>query len=370
MSDDVATVRQDPAEDLAEYTTDGKVRHLSMDEPVDRKLAKIIGPKFAEYRKRWDAANSFALETDFPLFLHIELSQICNLRCPMCTHGIPEVRKRYITREKLGWDLYERIILEGEEHGCPSMSPQGIDEPLLTPDIERYIRFAADHGYLDIMMNTNATLLTEERAKRLLDAGLTRLRFSLDAATKETYEKVRLGATYEVTHQNIERFLELKRKGGYILPLIGVNFCKTKLNEHEESLFIQKWEQAVDMVTIQEFIPPDTDGDYSAFYPAKSKLREEMAFEFRCVQPWQRVVIRNTGEVCPCCAMFSNDLSLGNAQEHSIAELWNGPQMRDLRAIHKAGHYARNAVCLKCVKSILGPTLTGRTRSSVAARPS
>src|SRR3989338_9393967 len=113
---------------LAECTTDGKVRHLSLDEPIDRKLAKIIGPKFAEYRQRWNAANSFELETTFPLFLHVELSQICNLRCPMCTHGIPEVRQKYITRAKLGWELYQRIILEGEEHGCPSTSPQGIDD--------------------------------------------------------------------------------------------------------------------------------------------------------------------------------------------------------------------------------------------------
>ena len=343
------------AQPSAEYTTDGKVRHLSMDEPIDRQLTKLLGPRFAAYRERWDAANRFELETTFPLFLHIELSQVCNLRCPMCTHGVPDARKRYITKAKLGWELYTRILLEGQEHACPSMSPQGIDEPLLNPELERSIRFAADHGYLDIMMNTNATLLTEERSRRLLDAGLTRLRFSLDAATKETYEQVRIGANYETTHRNIERFLQLKRQGGYALPVVGVSFCKTKLNEHEEAAFIARWERLVDMVTIQEFIPPDTEGDYSAFYPSKSKLREEMAFAFRCVQPWQRVVIRNTGEVCPCCAMFSNDLSLGNAREHTIAELWNSPAMRELRAIHKAGHYARNDVCLKCVNSIIKP---------------
>lgn len=366
MGNPTAGAGTDEADPMATYTTDGKVRHLSTDEPIDRKLTRLIGPKFAEYRKRWDLANTFQLETDFPMFLHVELSQICNLRCPMCTHGIPDIRKKYITRDRLGWEMYERLILEGEEHGCPSMSPQGIDEPLLTMDLERYIRFAADHGYLDIMMNTNATLLTEERARTLLDSGLTRLRFSLDAATKETYEKVRLGAKYEATHKNIETFLELKRKGGYDLPVIGVNFCKTRMNEHEEEAFIKKWEHVVDMVTIQEFIPPDTEGDYSAFYPSQSKLREEMTFEFKCVQPWQRVVIRNTGEVCPCCAMFSNDLALGNVREHSVAELWQGPKMRELREIHKAGEYARNEVCLKCVKAIIKPVMqqgTGRTIS-------
>ena len=352
--------------EMAQYTTDGKVTHLSLDEPVDRKLTKIIGPRFAEYRKRWNAANSFELETDFPLFLHIELAQVCNLRCPMCTQGIPELRKKYITKERLGWEAYTKIILEGEEYGCPSTSPQGTEEPLLDPDLERYIRFAADHGYLDIMMNTNATLLTEERSRTMLDAGLTRLRFSLDAATKETYERVRLGGKYDVTHRNIERFLELKRQRGYVLPLTGVSFCKMSVNEHEEELFIKKWEHLVDFVTIQEFIPPDTEGDYSSFYPSRSKLRDDMEFEFHCVQPWQRVLVRSTGDVTPCCAMFSQDLSLGKVGEHTIHELWNGPKMRELREIHKAGQYARNEVCLKCVKSIIRPNLT---RGSTASLP-
>ena len=56
------------------------------------------------------------------------------------------------------------------------------------------------------MLNTNGTMLSEELARKFLKSGATRLRFSLDAATKETYEKVRLGAKYETTMKNIERF--------------------------------------------------------------------------------------------------------------------------------------------------------------------
>jgi radical SAM protein with 4Fe4S-binding SPASM domain len=337
---------------LSEYTTDGKVRHFSADQSIDEKLTGILGPKFAEYRRRWDAANAFELETDFPLFLHVELSQICNLRCPMCLQGTPETRKKHFTRDQLGWDLYRKIVLEGQTYGCPSISPQGFNEPLLTPDLERYIRFAAEHGFIDIMMNTNGTLLNESRARKLLDAGLTRLRFSLDAATKETYEKIRRGAHYEVTHRNIERFLELKRQGGYALPLVGVNFCKTRLNEHEEALFIHKWEKVVDMVAVQEFIPPDAEMDYSAFYPTQSKLREEICSGFQCVQPWQRVMVRNTGDVCPCYAMCSEDFVLGNIRTETISKLWAGPKMRRLRAIHKAGRYRDDEACLKCVELV------------------
>ncbi|MBI2936089.1 MAG: SPASM domain-containing protein [Chloroflexi bacterium] len=335
------------------YTTDNKVVHLSKEEEVNEKLTRIIGQKFAEYRKLWDAANAFQLETDFPLFLHIELAQVCNLRCPYCTHGDPIARAKYIKKARLDWPTYTRVILEGEEHGCPSMSPQGIDEPLLNKKLEEHILFAHKHGYMDIMMNTNATHLTEERSRKLLESGLTRLRFSLDAATPETYKKVRIGANFDNVHRNIDRFLEVKAKGGYQLPIVGVSFCRTKLNEHEVEAFVARWENAVDIVTVQEFIPPDTEADYSRFYPTNSRVRDDMMVGFKCVQPWQRVVIRNTGEVCPCCAMFSNDLSVGNVRDHTIHELWNSPAMKQLRGLHKAGNYWENPICLKCVNSIL-----------------
>ena len=144
------------------------------------------------------------------------------------------------------WSTYEKIILEAEKYDCPSLNPQGINEPLLDQDLENYIKFASNHGFIDIMMNTNATLLSEERCTRLLESGLTRLRFSLDAATKETYEKIRVGAKFESVIEKIEQFLEIKERGGYELPVVGVNLVKMKMNEHEIDQFVDMWKDKVD----------------------------------------------------------------------------------------------------------------------------
>ena len=40
------------------------------------------------------------------------------------------------------------------------------------------------------MLNNNGSALVEKRAKSILDSGLTRLRFSLDASNPETFKKV------------------------------------------------------------------------------------------------------------------------------------------------------------------------------------
>ena len=331
------------------YTTDGKVRWFTNETDVNDKLSSLLGESFVEYRKQWDAANRFELESNFPLFLQIETNQLCNLKCPSCPIGTPEAHEKYISSEKMSWETYQKIILEGEKYGCPSCEPQGTNEPLLDHDLEKQIKFASDHGFIDIMLNTNATLLSESRTRSMLKSGLTRIRFSLDAATKETYEKVRLGGKYDVTMNNIERFLEIKKEEKYELPVVGVNFCKTKFNEHEEEKFVEKWIDKVDFIVIQEFQAPELENDYTEFLPTQSDYREVLQNNFRCQQPWQRVLVRSSGEVCPCCAFFSEELSLGNLKEHSIHELWNGKEMHDLRQLHKSGNFAENSWCKKCV---------------------
>ena len=160
-------------ESTTTYTTDNKVTMYSTEEDVNERLTSIIGEKFVDYRKKWDSVNKFELETEFPLYLQVELHQICNLRCPMCSITIPEANSKYITQEHMDWNLYEKIILEGEKYDCPSLNPQGVNEPFLQQNIEDHIKFAANHGFIDIMMNTNGTLLSEERSQKILDSGLS-----------------------------------------------------------------------------------------------------------------------------------------------------------------------------------------------------
>tara|TARA_Y100000310_G_scaffold344488_1_gene457522 strand:+ start:4310 stop:5386 length:1077 start_codon:yes stop_codon:yes gene_type:complete len=335
------------------YTTDKKVMMYSTESNVNNKLASILGQEFVEYRQKWDAVNRFELETNFPLYLQIELNQICNLRCPTCSITVPEAKMKYVTQEKMDWKLYEKIILEGEKYNCPSLNPQGVNEPLLIDNMEDYIKFASRHGFIDIMMNTNATLLSEERSQKLLDSGITRLRFSLDAATKETYEKTRVGGNYEKVMENIERFITMRNNGEYELPLVGVNFCKTSLNEHEEELFIEKWHETADFISIQEFIPPETENDYSDFFPKNSEFRNDMLINgFKCDQPWNRLYVHSNGQVCPCCAFFNSELEVGNISEDSLYNFWNSESMKNMRALQKNGEFWKNSWCKKCVMSI------------------
>ena len=71
-----------------EYSTDGKVRHLSQEDDINVKIGKILGQKFIDYRKQWDDANNMKIITEFPLFLQLDMNQVCNYKCPHCIMDI------------------------------------------------------------------------------------------------------------------------------------------------------------------------------------------------------------------------------------------------------------------------------------------
>ena len=352
------------------YTTDGKVTLLSNDEDINVKLAKIIGPRFTKYREDWDKANKMELVTDFPLFLHLDMNQECNYKCPHCIIGTPKEVSEYYDGDYLNFNDYKKIIDEGAEHNCPSVEPQGNNEPFLIKNLHEYFYYAHKKGFIDIMLNNNGSALTKKRAEQLLDSGLTRLRFSLDAFSPETYKKVRVGSIpLPRVIKNIEYFLELKEKRNYKLPIVGVNFCVMSHNEHEVEDFVNFWKSKVDIVAIQRFVPPipNSEGQapekYKKYYSTK-QINEPPIDEFKCVQPLQIVMIKND-KIGPCCVSFNKNLILGSIHTTSIYDAWHSQKMNKIRQMHKEGKFYLDKTCSDCVNLIYPTNKLAKKRKPV-----
>ena len=65
---------------------------------------------------------------------------------------------------------------------------------------------------LDLKLNTNATVLTEEKSRQILDAKFSEVVFSVDAGTKETYESIRVLGKFERVVNNIKKFNEIRER--------------------------------------------------------------------------------------------------------------------------------------------------------------
>lgn len=323
------------------------VSNYSRHGDINDYLGEIIGPEFDEYREIWNKAHNLEIETNFPTYLSLETLMKCNYRCTMCTYSDPKEVKKIRYKEQLSDELYDKIIYEVNKHNCPSMGFNMLNEPLLDKKIIKRIKLASDAGIIDSRMNTNASLLTEEKAEEIVDSGLTRLLVGLDAFTPDTYKKVRIGGDFDLVMRNVDNFLKIREKKGKKLPILRVSFVRLSINEMEIADFIDHWKNRADLVAIQEYQPPFDNDEYVGKH-AVSKL---MPKDYTCPQPHERMVIKGNGNLYPCCAQYNHTLVMGNLQENSIQEIWTSEHWKKMRRHMKERTWEQLETCKKCLQS-------------------
>lgn len=315
----------------------------------EQRLADVYGDRYTEYRRQYRAAGSFEYEPAFPLHLMLEQTYLCNLRCPMCIQGLPGERKRFApSTNRMPWEVFERVVLEGERHGCPSIAMHVNDEPLLVKDLPERIAFAKAHGFMEIYMTTNGVLFTEEKVRQVIEAGVTHILFSVDAATAETYDKIRLGGDFPKVQAAIGMVVRHREREASALPIVRASFVQNRLNEHETQAFMETFGALADYVEVQGF--SSYYGHTDHMIPTKAAHVED----FTCNEPWRKLIVRANGDVLPCCTFYGYEIVLGNLRESSLFDLFNSSDMKQIRADFARGIYTGSA-CGACSKSLYTP---------------
>jgi radical SAM protein with 4Fe4S-binding SPASM domain len=309
-------------------------------------LTRLYGKRYIDYRRNYQAAGSFTNEYNFPLYIMLEQSYKCNMRCISCIHGYPELRNKYKSRvPMMPWSLFEKIVLEAEMHGCPSISTHNNDEPLLIKDLSKRISFAKNHGFMDIIMTTNGTLFNDDIIKEIIESDVTRILFSLDAMSKETYDVVRPGGDFNKVIDVISKTISYRYKIGKILPMIRVSFVVNKYNQHEVAEFVEKYSSIVDYIDIQPLL---VLSDYTEYLIPEGADKIE---NFKCNAPWRVAVIRPDGDVLPCPNFYGAEIVLGNVTHNSLYKIFNSKRAKDFRMACKEGNYS-SVGCKKCTSNI------------------
>lgn len=297
--------------------------------------------RFRDYRKDWDSIELIPKL----LFLLLETTSKCNLKCPMCLHSTG-----YDNSEYMSDDLFNVALNSIEDMKIPSISMNYSNEPLLDDSIvQRINRVSGLDCVLDTFMNTNATLLTEQKSEEILNSKLTRLLIGFDAFTEETYKKIRIGAEYEKVFTNIQNFIKMKKKMKKRLPVLRISLVKLSINEHEINDWLAFWKNKVDQACIQEYVTPVIDSSKD-FLLAHSNLRKINKKESEtCIEPFKKCVIRSNGDILPCCSYLAAKIPIGNIKEDTLRGAWYGKQAEEIRELFKQNTWREHRVCGKCL---------------------
>ena len=297
-----------------------------------KNLFKKDDQRFNEYRKRWNEWPKSFYVGEYPIFIDIEVTSACNLKCDFCATTF---RGKTIKKGFISFEIIKKIIDEGADNDLFGVKFNIRGEPLLHPQIHEFVKYAKQKNLIDVYFNTNAILLGEDVAKKLIDSGLDRLSISFEGYTKSVYEKYRIGANYEKVLSNIENIQSLKRKLGVEHPKVRIQ--TVMLPELEETFDEYKkfWAERVDEVGFL---------DYKEMKIKKRNIK----YPWACPQIWQRMAIWWNGTILPCNHDDDGLLVLGNVRTSTIKEVWNSNKLNNIREMHKKGNAHEIQACDGC----------------------
>jgi sulfatase maturation enzyme AslB (radical SAM superfamily) len=287
-------------------------------------LENLISIKLPNFRSVWNATLN---ELSFRMglihswrltSLSIEITNHCDLRCRMCPVNQSMTRpKRF-----MDFEFFKHIIDDNPQLEFVLVFQWG--EPLLHKDLPKMVEYCSKRD-IRTMITSHGHLLTEKLSEELIDAGLTRITFSVDGVG-ETYTKIR-GKDYEELKKKALAFKNIRdrKKNPLKIDSSMVVFDET---EQDIERYKEEWSKIVDRV---QLIPCLTSGKRVS----------------KCRELWRgTLVVLSDGRVTICCADYDGNLIVGDARKESLRKIWNGVAIRKLRKEHIAREFP--SICASC----------------------
>jgi radical SAM protein with 4Fe4S-binding SPASM domain len=223
-------------------------------------------------------------------------------------------------------ETFYKIISDGKQMGIKYCSPFMNGEPFVFPRIWEWLDYLVKERML-FSIYTNGEYVDVDRLKRY-EKNLWYLNVSINAATKETYDKVMRGPDYnEVIHNTNRLKNELRKK-------IYVSFVECDENAHEIGLFKTIWGKSAKVTR------------YSNYTGDRHCLLEKHGKKVPCYPLLHQIAILWNGDVVPCCMDYNAKMVQGNIHNDSLYDIWMG--MENMRKSHQIGNLIDYPICQAC----------------------
>ncbi len=295
-----------------------------------------VVPRYLVHRYRYEMYPQLHIIDDYPPYLQIEPTSRCNYRCVFCYETDPTFTKRSSGfMGSMSIDLFKRVVDEAQGNvEFISLASRG--EPLLCPDIEAMLAYTPGK-FLNLKLNTNASLLDERGCHAILQSGVKTVVFSADAAREPLYSQLRVGGKLDEVLTNIERFQRLREtrypNRNIITRVSGVKFS----DEQDLDSMEQLWGGLVDQVAFVKYNPWE-----NTYMQPKNDLIAP------CSDLWRRMFVWWDGKVNPCDVDYKSTLSVGNLLKSSLSKLWVGAEYSGLRETHLSSNRSGIEPCSRC----------------------
>ncbi len=341
----------------------------------------------AEYRLPEESPRG-AIVNGGPKVVFIEVTNRCNLLCETCPHT-------YFQREPLkSLSLQEFMHIAEQFPQMKRALLHGIGEPLLNRELPEIIKYLKGRD-VEVIINSNGTLLTPAWQEKLIESGLDQYRCSIDGAKDETYARIRGANLLPKLKQGLGGLVKAKERLGEKNPLISIWCVATRENLQELPDLLRLAAQlGVPEVYMQRLVyfarEPEKqygmarndltffgkdENDEDRIIEECTMLSRELGINFlasggrdpinslaaarpsdftpwqACMRPWTTAYVTANGNCLPCCiSPFATDdyksLILGNLFERPFSKIWNETSYQKFRMDLLSDH--PHKACASC----------------------
>jgi MoaA/NifB/PqqE/SkfB family radical SAM enzyme len=282
-----------------------------------------------------------------PPRVQIQTQSGCNGRCVFCPNE--DTLKEEMAHGKMSPDLFHKIIDELAETKPRRVMLYLQNEPLADKRMPQFVEYTAKAiPDTTTLITTNGTYLTEDRAEALIEAGLKRLKVSLQSLDNATNREI-MGYDADKVVENVlgvKRIMNRKRikKDRFDLR---VSMVVTKKNRAEIDRAHRFWRRnGIRLVTSAL---ENRGGNISEAIDLNTGQMRSMG---NCQRPSKDMCILFNGDVVLCCVDWFRTTILGNVADQSIREVWNAQTVTQIRDALREGNVAAMPhVCANCTES-------------------
>lgn len=290
----------------------------------------------AELKPRISLENRTKLETVIPLstpyLLFIDPSDLCNKRCSFCPTGHYHLVRQFRKPQLMKWELFKGIVedLKQFPEKIKTVRLYKDGEPLLNPAIDLMVTMLKGSGVAErVDMTTNGMLLVPSLVNLLVDAGLDAIFISVPQ-------------DYSPQYVDMIRYFHAHRKQCEM----RVKIVGDGLDQIRKDKFLDDFGDICDYIFIENLAPcwPNFEVKISG----KGIYGNEVSEVDVCPYLFYSMSINSDGTVSACFLDWTRELLVGDANDQSIVDIWNGECITRWRRLMLEGKRKDMSFCKNC----------------------
>jgi radical SAM protein with 4Fe4S-binding SPASM domain len=254
-------------------------------------------------------------------------------------------------------DLFKKIMKELKPY-LYNVNLYFQGEPMLHP---LFFSFVGNCREIHNVVSTNGHFLSEENSEKIVRTGLNKLIISLDGMDQETYSTYRVNGSVNRVIDGLKNVTRAKKRYNSSLK-IEIQFLVNRFNEHQIPKVRQLAKKVHASLSLKSMQIIDKE-DIASWLPSERRFRRykikegnyvlKNSLPDRCARLWFNPVITWDGKVVPCCFDKNAEYIMGDLNQDSFGEIWNGPKYRIFRKSILSGRHMIE-MCRNCTSGLEG----------------